>query len=155
MRIEPKAAFYNEETGAVQPWKDIEVTDSVGNALVSEGLAIAIAEGGGGGGSSDFSTAEVTVTYIKNPGATLISEAGVVTLVGGEMEGADVKPLDSGTFTLVLYKGKFNGTVIDVAAVTESTGSIVLGEAEEREGNYETPVTITGDCAFTVTGVEL
>lgn len=115
----------------------------------------AIEEGGGGGGSSDFSTAEVTVTYIKNPGATLIGEAGVVTLVGGEMEGADAKPLESGTFTLVLYKGKFNGTVIDVAAVTESTGSIVLGEAEEWEGNYETPVTITGDCAFTVTGVEL
>ena len=66
MRIEPKAAFYNEETGAVQPWKDIEVTDSVGNALVSEGLAIAIAEGGGGGGETItwiLDNATATVAY--------------------------------------------------------------------------------------------
>lgn len=50
MRIEPKAAFYNEETGAVQPWKDIEVADAVGSELVAEGLAVEI---GGGGGVMD------------------------------------------------------------------------------------------------------
>lgn len=49
MRIEPKQAFYNDDTGAVQPWKDIEVTDAVGNKLVAEGLVREI-EGGGGGG---------------------------------------------------------------------------------------------------------
>ena len=60
MRIEPKAAFYNEETGAVQPWKDIEVTDAVGSELVAEGLAVEIA--GGGGSSGDYKVANVTVT---------------------------------------------------------------------------------------------
>ena len=53
MLVEVKQAFYNEETGAVQPWRDIEVGDTLGNELVSEGLVAAIAAGGGGGGASD------------------------------------------------------------------------------------------------------
>lgn len=52
MRIEPQQAFYNDATGAVQPWKDIEVTDAVGNALVAEGLVTEIEGGGGGGGET-------------------------------------------------------------------------------------------------------
>lgn len=59
MLVEAKQAFYNEETGAVTPWRDIEVTEDLGNELVSEGLVAAIAAGGGGGG--DYPVYNVTL----------------------------------------------------------------------------------------------
>lgn len=109
MRIEPKAAFYNEETGAVQPWKDIEVTDSVGNALVSEGLAIAIAEGGGGGGETEY----VEVTFQLEEGLAGAFVYGFFIFDYGQ-EGEYFSPyfgIESGTTTVhvPLYKG--NGCV--------------------------------------------
>lgn len=94
MRIEPKAAFYNEETGAVQPWKDIEVTDSVGNALVSEGLAIAIAEGGGGGGE--------TITW-------LLKDATATVAYDSEMEEYGAKFLLPASVTADNFESTFSG----------------------------------------------
>lgn len=49
MIIEPKAAFYNGATGAVRPYRDIEVNDAVGASLIQQGLA----KGVGGGGSAE------------------------------------------------------------------------------------------------------
>lgn len=98
MRIEPKAAFYNEETGAVQPWKDIEVTDSVGNALVSEGLAIAIAEGGGGGTGSGITWIPVTTVT-----------PGLEWTLGNTY--AEIKELvDAGTPVGIIYDPTEHGT---------------------------------------------
>lgn len=92
MLIEAKAAFYNEATGAVQPWRDIEVTDTVGEGLIGEGLAVEIAEGGGGGG---IPTPKVTATWKLD--GILPSEVGFIEFFnlveesGGEYVGVWVR----------------------------------------------------------------
>lgn len=164
MRIEPKAAFYNEETGAVQPWKDIEVTDSVGNALVSEGLAIAIAEGGGGGGTGtmwhvvvnsvavegnylnvnkaedtdDYGTFYVALPAINDVPYSSISVAmddGIENLTIGYMV-ADVAS-DVHPIITIAY---------DASIAVNATGDIAVTHDE-----YDFICTITGDGTITIT----
>ena len=94
MRIEPKQAFYNEDTGAVQPWKDIEVTDAVGNALVAEGLVTEI-EGGGGGGE--------TITWLIEDVAVEAEYNDVYDAEGAFFDFSDV--LDEATFVST-FSGK-------------------------------------------------
>lgn len=146
MLVEAKQAFYNEETGAVQPWRDIEVTDTLGNELVSEGLVAAIAAGGGGGG--DFSTANVTIVgddggefyvsieYIEDDnayGGAIVGDSGFTfgwSTIGDEGETRTVYyPGDS----LVLIPG---------TNVTATTGDAVYD-------SYTNTVTVTGDCVIT------
>lgn len=128
MRIEPKQAFYNDATGAVQPWKDIEVTDAVGNSLVAEGLVTEI-EGGGGG---DFTTVKATV---KNNSAVnfkvsipnLFNDGGefILTPTAAVMAGAE-RVLD-----VILYKNAGAG-YIDV--LTFGNTITVSGDAEYDDG---------------------
>ena len=145
MRIEPKAAFYNEDTGAVQPWKDIEVTDSVGNALVSEGLAIAIAEGGGGGGG-DFSTAQVTLICNASDEVSVnlaLLEEAEPPFVPNPQTNAYLS-LNNGnelTVTAILYKG-YCDCSFDGASALSGEGDVTI------INNWDAK--ITGDCTITI-----
>lgn len=144
MRIEPKQAFYNDATGAVQPWKDIEVTDTVGNALVAEGLVTEI-EGGGGGG--DFKSCSVTAVATngtsfdlrtvlsddeKNTGM-FVDEEGFSPYLGAPEGGSTTKTL--------MYIG--NSTELQAYIIVTN----VEGDAE-----YDSDtdiITIWGDCTIT------
>lgn len=94
--------------------------------------------GGGGGGSSDFSTAEVTITsddeYVDGLMINYISENGVQT---------NNAP-DVGTYDTVLYKGKGNAYKLQSLHKTLT----VTGDAQ-----YDSMfgiITITGDCTIDV-----
>lgn len=136
MRIEPKQAFYNEDTGAVQPWKDIEVTDAVGNALVAEGLVTEIE--GGGGGSSDFTTA--TITVIANKKGTIYAP---IVVDGEDSYVCQLLKLDAGENALLiaLYKGLAYGTIEDAIDAT------VTGDVEYEDGD----IAVSGDGTVNVT----
>lgn len=134
MRIEPKQAFYNEDTGAVQPWKDIEVTDAVGNALVAEGLVTEIEGGGGGGG--DFTTCTMTVvdTYHGE-----MQYAYGAFLVNDEIASM-VELIDADAYQTILYKGK-------QTIVVATSGTFAVSGDATADGNY---VTATGDFTITI-----
>lgn len=144
MRIEPKQAFYNEDTGAVQPWKDIEVTDAVGNALVAEGLVTEIE--GGGGGSSDFSTATI---HIVNPAVSavqghcprLVDVADGVTYAGTTLYTEE----EEQDFTVILYGHNGAFLSFDSEALTYATS----GNIERIDPDYP-DFLVTGDCTVTV-----
>lgn len=167
MRIEPKAAFYNEETGAVQPWKDIEVTDSVGNALVSEGLAIAIAEGGGGGGDTG-TVWHVTVNSVPMANTFLTADRiEREAAVGGTcldvipfyndapFYGVNL-PVDDGLTNVEIdfhvYDGYTGAAPViikvyyDASYTAEVTGNIAVTHDE-----YDFIFTVTGDGTITLT----
>lgn len=154
MRIEPKQAFYNDATGAVQPWKDIEVTDSVGNALVSEGLAIAIAEGGGGGG--DFTTAKVTITpsegasFVGN-GACSMSDASIPPVSGVDCSSGSIYVEEETTLDIILYKGS---AYVSMASPVSSSLVTVTGGIEAVPHFQPSKVGgffVTGDGTITIT----
>ena len=101
---------------------------------------------GGGGGSSDFSTAEVTVT-ISTHGAYI----GLpVVMLGGEGEEGFAQALEigeSGVYSVILYEG--NCTVF-AESYTDGKMAVVAvtGNAETMGDSV---FTIKGDCAVTVT----
>lgn len=98
------------------------------NELLGEQL------GGGGGGSSDFSTAQVTVTF--ETGATLFTP---YCYDYNGIAGIDTAILDSGTYTVALYKG--------AALASVQSGQIAGTGNIEIEGNE---AIITGDCTITI-----
>ena len=135
MRIEPKQAFYNEDTGAVQPWKDIEVTDTVGNALVAEGLVTEIE--GGGGGDSDFSTAEVTIVIPWEFSEFSVEDCP--TIQDDMSCGWFYVETSPAIVTVPLYKGKCYW------AWSNSAVTITSGSAEPQGDG----ILITGNCTLT------
>lgn len=146
MRIEPKQAFYNDATGAVQPWKDIEVTDAVGNSLVAEGLVTEIEGGGGGGG--DFNVANVTVSTGEDQffSVDAIKDDGGIdyTSIWESEDGFNTNAmLNDGEEKI--FKLWYHGDSVNVYPnnVVES----VTGDAVYDSGtNF---ITITGDCTIT------
>lgn len=143
MRIEPKQAFYNEATGAVQPWKDIEVTDAVGNELVAEGLVTEI-EGGGGG---SIETAEVTFVNAATDGshyAVLLSFQTTPITVSSDPVTVEL-PLYGEDAVYFLWGSLIAGT-LDPSFPPEMTGSISLSD----DGDF----TITGDGTLTVKSID-
>lgn len=158
MRIEPKAAFYNEETGAVQPWKDIEVTDSVGNALVSEGLAIAIAEGGGGGTGTKWNVV-LNCPALEGYDMYLTPSAGdndtllAIPVVSGTYYSYYTIDLTSGATDLTFSYAVFDDSAFADVNMTEPSGSYtcsVTGDIvfDDSDGwNFS----ITGDGTITIT----
>lgn len=93
------------------------------------------------GGSSDFSTAEVTVT--DNGDGTHIDLSGI--MVDGE-DLTTMNNVSSGTrtFEVVLYKGVQRNFFISTETMTSISGGI--------SGTLEDGFTITGDCTFVGTG---
>ncbi len=175
MRIEPKQAFYNEETGAVQPWKDIEVTDSVGNALVAEGLVTEIEGGGGGGG--DFGSAKVTFEIGSGVGSLIYSSSvdyppfnpnssnqfqyNVTQVIGNTKGPYPVTEIDSTQEeVVVMYQGTAyldtiftlqsydSGNVITVSGYTLSGAAETVEDAEDP---FYGMIKVTGDCTVTLT----
>lgn len=95
----------------------------------------------GGGGSSDFSTAEVTVTNNQEENALIIDEL-VNADVDGLSKGIALEAGESKTISVVLYKdiptcGYYNG--VGIVAVT---GDIVYASRE---------IYVSGDGTITVT----
>lgn len=98
----------------------------------------------GGGGSSDFSTAQVTMS-VNNDESFYIS--GTVEILDNEMLPSE--GFASGNYTLVLYKGSFEGRIeppsgYRVSNVT-STGGITITQSP-----LGSLVNITGDGTLTV-----
>ena len=151
MLVEAKQAFYNEETGAVQPWRDIEVDDTLGNELVGEGLVAAIAAGGGGGG--DYKTANVTIIG-DNGGEKWSFELDAITDDSGNYSCVFE---DNGYFSLRLFTN--DGDPVTTKIIYQGDSAVVspynhfvsaTGDAVyDSETGY---ITITGDC--TITGYE-
>lgn len=104
---------------------------SIYDMLLSNAM---MGEGGGGGGSSDFSTAEVTISGLDADmqGCFIYEEEGVAYTYGTEF--AD------GTYMTVLYKGMamlyYSGE--KTVAVTGS------GTADQND------IYVTGDCTITI-----
>lgn len=151
MLIEAKAAFYNEATGAVQPWRDIEVTDTVGEGLIGEGLAVEIAEGGGGG-DSDFSTAEVTFInsesgklYTVNPVWPAIAEDGLKYPDGT----VSIDVASSHTFMIPMYKGR---AVVSPDCISDSDTQVMPTFTGGVEFDESYNFVITGDGTITAKG---
>ena len=145
MLVEAKAAFYNEETGAVQPWRDIEVTDTLGNELVSEGLAKAIEGGGGGGG--DYKTANVTIVCDQEDGSFSLSvdqENSEYTGFFDKGDGAfNYEAFGNyGTPAVVklLYSSDSGVYLIPYTTITSVTGDAVIDDG---------CALVTGDCTIT------
>ena len=109
-------------------------------------LANAMGESGGGGGSSDFSTAQVTITVQLEEGTSVRGRYPVVI----EEEGFSammVFPFDNGisrTETIPLYKGTCYFEVDDATTLT-GTGGVSV------EGGYA--VFVTGDGTLTVSNL--
>ena len=143
MLVEAKAAFYNEETGAVQPWRDIEVTDTLGNELVSEGLVKAIEGGGGGGG--DYPKFNVTVTgdggtfYLypstNDDGYTCVFLADSAFNING----VETPNGESVTYSLLSFGD--SATLIPGNIIKSVSGDAVY----DSDTGY---ITVTGDCTI-------
>ena len=157
MLVEAKQAFYNEETGAVQPWRDIEVEDTLGNELVNEGLAAAIAAGGGGGGASSFT---VTLSYAEevNP-KYFFGGIGYDMTYGYELESvikisdnwysAPSDGIPTGTYEVLPIREGGAGYF----QILGGTGATLTGDATIiLDELYETYyVKMTGDCTVHIT----
>lgn len=106
------------------------------NTLLGEQLL----DGGGGGGSSDFSTAQVTVTEIPKIYGAFVS-------LDDEWSTADSSGLPSshgsGTYTLILYKNKAFITV----KIPEGASVVVSGNIEQY-GATSNQFIVTGDCSI-------
>lgn len=152
MRIEPKQAFYNDATGAVQPWKDIEVTDTVGNALVAEGLVTEIE--GGGGGADGIKTAKVTLTVNAGTGGGALN---------GGVEGTQEGFVFLSEYGVRTRAGAAAGNTVELTAIlTEAEGiysafyfiygsnPVITGDGELSENGDEIGVIVNGDCTITV-----
>lgn len=83
-----------------------------------------------GGGSSDFSTAEVTMTTdAELYGAFVSSDGYSLNAVGG----------DAGVYTIILYKGK---AMLNIDGIVQSTSGAI-----EYDSDYETYY-VTGNCTI-------
>ena len=97
----------------------------------------------GGGGSSDFSTAELTVSV--NTGGFDISNA--VEIFDDEMSVVD--SFETGTYVLVLYKGLLIGGITPLEGYTISSAS-GTGGVTVTTNQFGRQVEITGDGTLTV-----
>ena len=95
----------------------------------------------GGGGSSDFSTAEVTITNNASDDTTLI---GAVNIFGDKLAFDITVDKDATiTRTAVLYKNTVRWVVTGTATVT---GSATV----KKTPSGGTAIIITGDCTITI-----
>lgn len=127
MLVEAKQAFYNEETGAVQPWRDIEVEDTLGNELVSEGLVEAIAAGGGGGGGNTIVT-NATMDYPYFTLDKTYAEINAVVTDGGFAivytgDGDEESGIPADTYWLAISVGQVDAEYVVMVQTDNGTMS--------------------------------
>ena len=147
MIIEATKAFYNEETGAVQPWRDMEVTDTLGNELIGAGFAREVAAGGGGGGGGDFTVVEMTVTVVGEGTASIAYP--VITEFGISSFGTFTEEAGETTVGVILYQNNAAGFTVFASDESDYPANALTGtgDIEIDETGY---VTVTGDCTLTV-----
>lgn len=130
--------------------KDTELT-SVANAIRTKGgtnsqlvfpggFVSAIGNISGGGGSSDFSTAQVTVTRTEQK--TIF----MPFLLDGEHSAIMSSVEDSGVYTAVLYKGVCVASALNLGNPMIAPTVAVTGNATSE--GFE--IIITGDCTITI-----
>lgn len=102
-----------------------------------------------GGGSSDFSTAEITLTDTE--GNAVISNLIIVFPDG--LNTISVRTTQ-GTFshTILLYKGETPVSFQTAEAITEYSGAFSIEESEQDGDVWLTDAIITGDCEVTFKG---
>jgi hypothetical protein len=118
-------------------------TWSDGDILTADKMnALEQAVASGGGGSSDFSTAEVTIS-----GELSIDEDGkwFIVLDNGVMYATDI--LMDCTAVIVLYQGSLEAEIYNPGGA----GAVVTtGDASVTTVSRVTTLTITGDCTITI-----
>lgn len=123
----------NEQQNVV----DVKSTDGVINSVKVNGQEY------GGGGSSDFSTAEISISGESESQCSVISPHIIPTPFGYDLLLADSADYASGdSITVVLYNGK-----VSISASVESGSITVSGNIEHMDGNE---YLITGDCTITI-----
>ncbi len=95
-----------------------------------------------GGGSSDFSTAEVTIT-ISNENVTVI-RIPIACINEDFGETADSSISTSGTYSAILYKGKA------IAAIEASVPPFMLNISVTGDIEYDDDLVITGNGTITI-----
>lgn len=143
MIVEAIEAFYSEATGAVQPWRDIEVSDDVGNGLIDEGLVRAI---GGGGGGVHFSDAAVTIN-ISGDGTVVLSD--IYFWAGGQLMYQDSMPLPKEASGETFYTLLVDGSAVVGCEPGEGVTSIDVTTSGDAT-YYNDEITINGDCTIIV-----
>ena len=102
-------------------------------------------EGGGGGG--DITTATMTITMGQD---TDYASTSLPIIVSDRVELLEnVKQSD---YEIVLVKGSVDTEFVTAEPITTYSGDVVVGQYEQEDDDYRTPVTITGDCALTLVG---
>lgn len=114
--------------------------ETVESKLIKDGVVI---DEGGGGGTSDFTTAEVTITNSTN---SSISQSciAILELMGAQMMTSEIPPLDvdaSVTVNMVLFKGS------QIIYAPENVTIAVTGDITDDSGE----LTITGAGTITYT----
>ena len=110
---------------------------SIYDMLLSNAM---MGEGGGGGGSSDFSTADITITFTNESGYQPITAPFLNDDCTATDTGLGESFHSGDTATLVLYKGK--ALIWSINPVTGTSGDI---EYDSDTGFY----IVTGDCSIT------
>lgn len=123
--------------------QDVQVPQTDAGAI----LALAQYVSGGGGGSSDFTTAQVTITYEHEETG---SDSGILLPVAEEAAPPFILEAEAHVFKaeftlddpvqVILYKGRCVATYFGTGTVTTS------GNVTYQSHNF----TITGDCSITI-----
>lgn len=120
--------------------QDVQVPQTDAGAI----LALADYVSGGGGGSSDFTTA--TVTFANNTSPSMVPFRAYIAIPEVTEFGIASVVVDSGEYTIALYKGCTFGGV--VAPNVSSIDVTTTGDATwDSDNSY---LTITGDCTITI-----
>lgn len=135
----PVLSSTNIKTYAVHDhWTDINKKNDVDimsvNGVITE-IKVNGEDAGGGGGSSDFSTAEVTLStsgFGSLPIASILDDKIDTTV-----------PFFIESFEAILYKGS------QVCDTSEITGTITVSGDAVYDSDEQT-ITITGDCNITI-----
>lgn len=113
--------------------KELEVTENGTYETSGEMYNKVTVNVEGGGGSSDFSTAEVTLTN-ETPFGLTLAHIDNTTGISPHMA-------QSGEYEVVLYKGKAEGVFMSPSGNLSVTGNITYNDGE---------LVITGDCTITI-----
>ena len=113
--------------------------------LFREKLIEGVTNYSGGGGSSDFSTAQVTMS-VNNGESFYVTDA--VEIIDNEM--LPSAGFESGNYTLVLYKGSFEGVIEPPSGYRVSNATSTGGITITQSPLGGSLVNITGDGTLTV-----
>lgn len=124
--------------------KELEVTENGTYETKGEMYNKVTVNVEGGGGSSDFSTAEVSVTY-NNPDDDIYAKVPCVednTIISGTF-------IDKGTTKVLTVPIASGGAIIDFDELSEQS-YVISGDIESVDTPNLSPFLITGDCTINI-----